>query len=159
MPIEFSNVAMAMGADDINDARGLALADFDNDGDLDMIVSNCAGDRTLNRSLPPTLLRNDLGQKRRWLAVELTGTKSNRDAVGAVVTLRLTGEAGTMTLMRHVGAGSSYASQHSNRLHFGLGQHAAVTSLEVRWPSGRKTNLSEVDADQLLHIVEDAGPR
>lgn len=154
LSIKFSHVATALNADDIKDGRGLGLADFDNDGDLDMIISNSPGDRQLNRSISPTLLRNDVGQKQRWLAVELTGTRSNRDAVGAVVRLQVKRHDKLTTLTRHISAGSSYASQHSYRLHFGLGKHTNIDSLEVRWPSGSKTCLHEVPTNQILHIQE-----
>src|SRR5207248_1579058 len=75
---------MATGSDDIKDGRGLAVADFDNDGALDLVVNNNPGAKG-RPPIPATLLRNNIGGRRNWLAVELRGTKSNHDAVGAVV--------------------------------------------------------------------------
>jgi len=151
---KFADVAMAMGADDIKDARGMAVADFDNDGDLDIVVNTNPGD-VGKPSMPPVLLRNDLGQKRNWLAVELSGTVSNHDAVGAEVVIEGRNAAGSaVTLMRQVSAGGGYASQNSDRLYFGLGD-VGVESLTVRWPSGKKHNFGPLTPNQLLRISED----
>lgn len=145
---------MAMGADDIKDARGMAVADFDNDGDLDIVVNTNPGD-VGKPSVPPVLLRNDLGQNRNWLCVELKGTISNHDAVGAeVIIAGRRSDGSKITLMRHVTAGGGYASQNSDRLYFGLGD-VSIESLTVRWPSGRKHNFAELAAKQLLRISED----
>ena len=89
----FANVAMAVGADDIKDGRGVAYGDFDNDGDLDIVMNTNPGDCG-HISAAPVLLRNDLGQSRNWLAVELVGTRCNRDAIGAEVYITLCGGAG-----------------------------------------------------------------
>jgi hypothetical protein len=149
---------MAVGADDIRDARGMATADFDNDGDLDIVVNNNPGDSGRSELARATLLRNNVGARHNWLAVELRGTKSNRDAVGALVTV----EAGAEKQVRLVGAGSGFASQHSKRLYFGLGGREVVGAVTVRWPSGRverfeKIGDQPIGARRLLRFVEGEG--
>ncbi len=149
---QFSDVAMAMGADSIADSRGLALLDFDNDGDLDFIINNNPGDHGVD-TIAPTLLRNDVGQDRSWLAVELVGRSSNRDGVGAEVTAR----AGEIHALRSMQAGNGYASQHSSRLYFGLGDATTVESLSVRWPGGEEQSLESVPTGHLVRITEGEG--
>ncbi|MEM8930404.1 MAG: ASPIC/UnbV domain-containing protein [Acidobacteriota bacterium] len=146
----FSDVAMALGADDQQDARGIAIADFDNDGDLDLAINHNIGDHDKEGLADAVLLRNDIGDRRSWLAVELEGTQSNRDAVGATVSV----EAGADRQLRLLSAGSSYASQHSQRLYFGLGEHDRVDRITVRWPSGELQVIEHVAARQLLRVVE-----
>lgn len=146
---------MATGADDIKDARGMATADFDNDGDLDIVINNNPGDSGRAELSRATLLRNNIGATRKWLAVELRGTKSNRDAVGATVTI----ETATGKQLRLVSAGSGFASQHTDRLYFGLGDGDRVNAIKVRWPSGRTDRFTEVNsqpisARSLIRIVE-----
>jgi hypothetical protein len=100
------------------------------------------------------LLRNEVGSGRHWLEVELAGTKSNRDAVGARVTVR----AGGKTLTREVTAGDGYASQSMLRLHFGLAGAARVEELTVKWPaSGTVQRFTNVPADRLVHVTEGGG--
>ena len=149
---------MATGADDIRDARGMATADFDNDGDLDIVVNNNPGDTGRAELARATLLRNNVGARHNWLAVELRGTKSNRDAVGATVTI----EAGADRQVRLLGAGAGFASQHSARLYFGLGAREGVSAVVVRWPSGRverfeKIGGQPIGARRLLRLVEGEG--
>lgn len=117
-------MARAAGADDRRDARGVAAADLDRDGRVDLVIAN--------NNAPPTILMNELAAAGRWVGLELVGSRSNRDAVGAVV--RLT--AGGTTMVRSVEAGSGYSAQSAHALHFGLAQAAELTELEVRWPSG-----------------------
>ena len=153
--LQFSDVAMATGADDIRDARGVATADFDNDGDLDIVINNNPGDSGRAELSRATLLRNDVGERRNWLAIELRGTESNRDAVGASVTLEVGGE----KLTRLVSAGSGFASQQSARLYFGLGDKTEVDTMTVRWPNGRIQKFSKernqtIAARQLIRITE-----
>jgi hypothetical protein len=121
--------------------RGCAVGDLDNDGSLEIVVNNI--DST------PSLLRNRKSATN-WLIVKLTGTKSNRSAIGARVTL----EAGGRTQIDEVMSGSSYYSQNDLRLHFGLGKSARVDKLTVRWPSGGSESLTDVAANQLIRIVE-----
>jgi hypothetical protein len=148
---------MAVGADDIRDGRGMAYGDFDNDGDLDIVMNTNPGDCG-HVSLPPLVLRNELGHKRHWLAVELIGARCNRDAICAEVYIRCAAgeEAKALQAMRHVTVGSGYASQNSHRLQFGLGEnHDSVTSLSVRWPgSTAEQTYENIPADHWVRIHE-----
>jgi len=153
--LQFSDVAMATGADDIRDARGTATADFDNDGDLDVVINNNPGDSGRAELSRATLLRNNVGERRNWLAIELRGTESNRDAVGALVTV----EAGGRKFTRLLSAGSGFASQQSARLYFGLGDNTHVDRVTVRWPRGRIEKFTSdqngaIPARQLIRITE-----
>jgi hypothetical protein len=149
--LQFTDVAMATGADDIRDARGTATADFDNDGDLDVVINNNPGDSGRAELSRATLLRNNVGERRNWLAIELRGTESNRDAVGASVTV----EAGGQKFTRLVSAGSGFASQQSGRLYFGLGDKTQVDVVTVHWPRGRIEKFTKaIAARQLVRITE-----
>ena len=151
--MRFTDVGMAAGADDEKDGRGMAVADFDNDGDLDIVINNNPGDSGKEERARATLLRNNVGERRNWLAVELRGTKSNRDGVGAVVRI----EAGGEKQMRQVSAGSGYASQNSARLYFGLNDKSHAEAMTVRWPSGLVERFENVKAKQLVRITEGKG--
>lgn len=150
----FVDVATAVGADLLQDARGFAAFDFDHDGDLDLLLNHNEGDSGRPELSRARLLRNDIGSERPWLAVEVVGTQSNRDGIGAVVTV----EAGGRRQVRRVEAGSGYASQHSARLHFGLGRDETVDRITVRWPSGlEETYAEEIAARQRVELVEGRG--
>lgn len=148
--LRFTDVGMAVGADDEKDGRGMALADFDNDGDLDIVINNNPGDSGREERARATLLRNNVGERRNWLAMELIGTKSNRDGVGTVVVI----EAGGEKQMRYVTAGSGYASQMSARLYFGLNDKPQAEVMTVRWPSGLVEKFENIKAKQLVRIIE-----
>jgi enediyne biosynthesis protein E4 len=157
----FSDIGMAVGADDVKDGRGLAVADFDNDGALDLVINNNPGDNGC-ATVPPTLLRNNVGARRNWLAVELEGVRCNRDAVGAVVLAEISpthcrAQPHLAQQLRHVTAGSGYASQHGARLYFGLGDVARVDRLTVRWPGGGEEVFTDVRAKQLVRVTEGKG--
>lgn len=122
-------------------SRGTAVADYDNDGDLDILVTNVAA--------RPTLMRNDGGNRRHWLMVELVGAR-HRDALGTRVTC--TTEDGVKQV-RERQSSSSYLSSHDHRLHFGLGE-AVVADLAITWPDGTTQSIDNIAADQLLQIVE-----
>ncbi len=148
--LQFTDIAMAVGADDIKDTRGMAVADFDNDGALDIITNTNPGDSGDSSKARPALLHNNIGSSRNWLAVELEGTQSNRDAVGATVTI----ESGGEKQLRLLSAGSGFASQNSARLYFGLNDKTQIDALTVRWPSGRVERFENIKAKQLVRIVE-----
>jgi hypothetical protein len=142
----FREIGRAAGTDLLTNSRGVAVGDFWNRGALDIAVAASA-DRH-------ALLRNEVGPARRWLQVELVGTKSNRDAVGARVTVRANGK----TQMQEVVLGDSYASQSSLRLHFGLGTAGQADELTVRWPaSGTTQTFRGVPAGQIVQITEGEG--
>jgi hypothetical protein len=126
-------------------SRGVAVADYDNDGDLDIFVSN--------NGEAPQLLRNDGGNSNHWLEIFLIGARSNRDGVGA----RLKVTAGSLVLHEQRKGGMSYQSAQDPRLHFGLGQNATVRSVEVIWPSGAVTKLENLKSDQIISIEEGKG--
>ena len=144
---KFDNVSAQMGADFVRPmvARGAAYADFDQDGDLDILVSTNNG--------PAYLFRNDGGNRNHWLSVRLSGTRSNRDGIGAVVRIHsASGEQWNM-----VRSGSSYCSQSELPLTFGLGSDTAVSSIDVEWPSGPRQHFGSVPANQRIVIDEDKG--
>jgi len=149
--LQFTDIAMALGADDIKDVRGMAIADFDNDGALDIIMNSNPGDSGDATKARPALLRNNIGSRRNWLAVELTGTQSNRDAVGAMVTI----ETGGAKQLRLVSAGSGFASQNSERLYFGLNEKTQIDALTVRWPSGRVERFNNIENQPIAarHVI------
>ena len=141
---KFAEVSGPVGLDALphKSARGGAYCDYDNDGDVDLVVSNI-DDR-------PQLLENVGGNAAHWLELKLVGTKSNRDAIGAKVKLT----AGDLVQYDRVRAGGSYISGNDLRLHFGLADRALVDSIEVDWPSGQKDRLSQVKANQIMTITE-----
>ena len=125
-------------------SRGVAFGDFDNDGDVDILI--------MNVNEPPSLLRNDVTGGGHWLKVKLLGVKSNRSAIGATVTATY----GTRKQARAVTAQASYLSVNDPRLHFGLGAETSA-DLEIIWPSGIKEAVKSVPVDRLLTIREGAG--
>ena len=143
----FENVSDELGPDFQlpRVSRGAAIGDFDNDGDLDILVNNCGQ--------PPQLLRNDGGNKNHWLEILLIGTKSNRDGVGARVKV----SAGDLVLYDQRKGGMSYQSAQDPRLHFGLGQYLSVDAIEILWPSGSSTKLRNLKSDQIVAIKEGTG--
>jgi hypothetical protein len=126
-------------------SRGCAFGDFDNDGDVDIVV--------INMNEAPSLLRNDCPAKNNWLKVKCVGTKSNRSGIGARVRV----VTGKHAQINEVMSGSSYISQNDLRLHFGLGQAKVVDLIEVRWPLGLVESFKNVDANQLLVLQEGHG--
>jgi hypothetical protein len=125
--------------------RGAAFGDYDNDGDVDVVVTN-VHDR-------PDLFRLDTSRKQHWLLLKLVGTRSNRSAIGA----RVRAVRGTLVQVDEVRGGGSYISQNDLRVHFGLGEAARVDRVEVRWPSGLDESWPDVAADRILELVEGTG--
>jgi enediyne biosynthesis protein E4 len=125
-------------------SRGCAFGDFDNDGDLDVLI--------MNINEPPSLLRNNVPEGNHWIKVKLIGTKSNRSAIGARVVVRY----GKKLQAQHLVSQSSYLSSNDPRLHFGLGPISRV-DLEIYWPNGLAESVKNVAADQLITIQEGSG--
>ncbi|MGA2004227.1 MAG: CRTAC1 family protein [Terriglobales bacterium] len=125
-------------------SRGCAFGDFDNDGDMDVLI--------MNMNEPPSLLRNDVDPKQHWIKVKLEGVKSNRSAIGA----RVIAHYGGKKQVQAVVSQSSYYSCNDSRLHFGLGSVASI-DIEVFWPSGLHETHKNLAADQLVTLREGAG--
>ncbi len=125
-------------------SRGCAFGDFDNDGDMDVLV--------INLNEPPSLLRNDVSGNSHWIKVKLIGTKSNRSAIGARVTMRYGGK----RQAQEVQSQSSFYSVNDMRLHFGLGGTGKV-DFDVRWPNGAVEKFTNVQADRLVTVKEGSG--
>ena len=128
-----------------NLGRGCAFGDFDNDGDVDVIVNNLDG--------PPTLLRNDGGNSRNGILIKCLGTRSNRSGIGTRVKVT----SGAHSQIDEVRSGSSYYSQSDFRLHFGLGDATTADSVELSWPSGVKETFRDLPAGHLFVIQETKG--
>ena len=144
---QFAKVSESLGPDFMRPivGRGLATADFDNDGDIDVAI-NIRGDY-------PALLRNDGGNANHFLEVLLIGTKSNRDGIGA--SLKLT-SGGSVHVEQSKG-GMSYMSASDPRIFFGLGKRTKIESLEITWPSGQVQKLTNLPADQIIAVKEGSG--
>ena len=126
-------------------SRGAAFADYDNDGDIDVLI--------MNMGEAPSLLRNELKNDTQWIKVLLEGTKSNRSAIGATVAIQAGGVAQTDAVLSQ----SSFISQNDRRLHFGLGPASRVDRFQVRWPSGVGEEFPGSAADRLVVLVEGSG--
>ena len=144
---EFKNVSQNSGAVFSRNfsGRGMITGDFDNDGDLDVGVSN--------NGEAPLLLRNEGGNKNNWLGLTLVATKSNPAAVGAVITW----QAGTLKRSRLKTGGGSYLSSHDPREILGIGSATKIDSVEIRWPSGKVDRLTNLPLKTYIRVVEGAG--
>ena len=143
----FENVTPLLGPDfaKAGVSRGAALGDYDNDGDLDILISN--------NGQAPQLLRNDGGNGNHWLAVHLIGTRSNRDGIGT----RLSLTARDFKQVQYATGGKSYQAAHDRRIYFGLGPPTMVDELEIRWLSGTVDKLGKIPADQFITVKEGEG--
>ena len=126
-------------------SRGCAFGDLDNDGDVDLVVSNI-GDA-------PSLLRADVESGYHWIKVRAIGTRSNRSGIGT----RVKCVTGDHQQIDEVRSGGSFMSQSDLRLHFGLGKSTRVDRLEVRWPDGKVETFRDLDVDQLFQVQEEKG--
>ena len=145
----FANISSASGLDFADDGRGLAYADWDGDGDLDLWLTNRNGPRVrFIRNNTPT------GPNASWLALTLQGSTSNRDAIGARVEVHLKGE--KTPRIRTVTAGHGHLSQSSKTIHFGLGGNdPEIDHLTVRWPGGQTEKFPTVNANSRYHLLQD----
>jgi hypothetical protein len=143
----FKNVSAQSGAVFTRDfsGRGMAVGDFDNDGDLDVLVSN--------NGEPPVLLRNEGGNRGHWLGLQLVATKSNPASVGAVITWT----AGGVKHTRLKTAGGSYLSSHDPREILGIGGAPKFDSVEIRWPSGKVDRLTDLPVNAYVKVIEGEG--
>jgi enediyne biosynthesis protein E4 len=123
----------------------LAIGDLWNDGKLSAVVSNM--------SAPPSLLVNDIRTPNHWIAIRTVGTKSNRDGIGA----RISVKAGNRILVDEVRSGSSYVSNNDMRVHFGLGSASQVDWVEIRWPSGLTEHLEGLNVDRIHTLTKGTG--
>jgi hypothetical protein len=128
-------------------SRGCAFGDFDNDGDVDVVV--------MNMNEPPSLLRNDTKTDHHWLKVKLVGSKSNRSAIGANVLVTVGGRVQRQDVLSQ----SSFYSQSDLRLHFGLGAASRADMVEIRWPSGLVESYRNVPGDRVVTWREGSSPR
>ncbi len=143
----FKNVSAQSGAAFAKDypARGMTVGDYDNDGDLDLLVSN--------NGEPPLLLRNEGGSRNNWVGLQLVATKSNSGAVGAMITW----QAGGVKRSRLKTSGGSYLASHDPREVLGLGRAGKVDGIEIRWPSGKVDKLTNVPLNSYVKVVEGEG--
>lgn len=142
---KFQDVSAAAGPDFLAPRahRGAAMGDLDNDGAVDIVVTN------LNE--PPQILMNRTTGRGHWLLLHLRGTRSNRDAIGA----RITVEAGGRKQYNHVTTSVGYVSSSDPRVHFGLAEAPMADAVEIRWPSGTVQRIEKVRADQILEVREE----
>ena len=134
---------MAIRAENLG--RGCVFGDFDNDGDVDVLVNNLDG--------PPTLLRNDGGNRNNWISIKCVGTRSNRSEIGTRVKVVVVEHSQIDEVM----SGSSYYSQNDFRLHFGLPRATKADTVELAWPSGLKETFRDLPANHLVVIQETKG--
>jgi hypothetical protein len=125
--------------------RGMAIGDFDNDGDADVLTSN--------NGEPPLLLRNNGGNRNNWIGLQLVATKSNPAAVGATITW----QAGTLKRSRLKTGGGSYLSSHDPREILGVGTATKIDYVEIRWPSGKIDRLTNPPLNTYVKVVEGLG--
>jgi enediyne biosynthesis protein E4 len=139
---KFVDVAQMVGVTDTEDGRAVAMADLWNNGALDVIVANQRG-RLL-------LYKNTVTPENHWIGFDLEGTKSNRSAIGAQVTVKWNGQ----EQLQQIFGGSGFASENDRRLHFGLGKSATIDGVIIHWPSGKIQSLKNVSVNQIVKVKE-----
>lgn len=139
---QFEDVANAVGVSDTHDGRAVAVGDLWNNGALDVVVANQNG--------PLLVYQNHIDPAQKWIEFSLEGTESNRDAIGAELTLYWSGK----KQLQEVSGGSGFAAQNDLRLHFGLGKNPQIEKAVIHWPSGRVQTLDGLKPDQLYHVKE-----
>ena len=141
---QFEDVSATSGPAllEVHSSRGAAFGDIDNDGSVEVVVNN--------QNEPPSLLKQSAGRINHWIVLQLTGTRSNRSAIGARVAVKVAGR----TQRDEVRSGGSYLSQNDLRLHFGLGPADEVKQIEILWPSGLRQTMEHVKADRVVLIRE-----
>jgi len=146
---KYKDISASSGAAFTKDwpARGLSVGDYDNDGDLDVLV--------INNGDAPVLLKNQGGNRNNWLGLQLVSTKSNPEAVGALITW----EAGGVKRSRLKTSGGSYLSSHDPREILGIGQAAKITSVQIKWPSGQIDKLTDLPLNKYVKVVEGQGAK
>jgi hypothetical protein len=141
----FKEISAEAGTDNDKDGRGLGVSDFDGDGRLDIYQTNADQDSIFYRNVS-----DGVGN---WVQFRLTGTKSNRDAIGARIKLT----AGGLTQIREIDGGNGYAGQSSKRAHFGLGAAKKIDALEIRWPNGEWEKVAPPPINALAKVIEGKG--
>ena len=145
--LTFANVSSVSGLDHIEDGRGLALTDWDLDGDVDFLLTN--------RNAPMfRFLRNGIQADNHFASFKLTGNQSNRDAIGARIRIKLKGGD---WLTKTVTAGSGFISQSSKRITFGLGKSEVIEKVIIQWPDGSEDSLDDLAIDQHYLIEQTMG--
>lgn len=125
-----------------NVGRGACLGDYDNDGDIDIFI--------MNLDNHCKFIRNNKGNQNNWISLDLKGTKSNRDAIGAMVTV----SSGDLNQVAQKKSTTGYLSQGDSRMHFGLAKHEKVDRIEIKWPSGKVQELTDIQPNQILTVNE-----
>ena len=138
----FVNASLWSGIDDIGYGRGAAYLDYDRDGCLDLFF--------VNYQAEAGLFKNACNSGNSWISLKTIGTTSNRDGIGARIKI----SAGGVSQIREIRAGSSSMSQNTSIAHFGLGLQETVKTIEITWPSGLVQKLSDVEANQILQVME-----
>ena len=141
----FKEISADAGVDNDKDGRGIAMADFDNDGKLDLYQ--------VNADQPALFYRGVTEGAGNWVQFKLTGTKSNRDAIGARITL----SAGGLKQIQEINGGNGYAGQSTKRAHFGIGKAAKIDSVEIHWPSGLVEKIDGAALNKLNKVTEGKG--
>jgi hypothetical protein len=139
---QFQEVAQMVGVTDVYDGRSVAMADFGNRGVLDVVVAS--------QRAPLLLYRNTVAPGRHWIEFALEGRRSNRSAIGAEVRVFWNDR----QQLQEVSGGSGFCAQNQRRLHFGLGNAAAVDRVEIRWPSGTRQTIQAPAVDQIHRLQE-----